>query len=80
MAKRSNPTLAQAGLPKMDAHESKLQEMHDALYVLGDKIRKPYKRSGEKLLPKDLQTAESDESRAARNHINALHDAMKGEK
>jgi hypothetical protein len=81
MAHRKNPTV-QVGsmMDHQDAHESKLSEMHDALYSLGDKIRKPYPRNGEKLLPKDLRAEEKPEAAAARKHIDALHKAMKREK
>ena len=53
---RKNPTepcVASCDV-EQDAHQTKLSEMHDALYSLGDKIRKPYPGRGEKLLPKDL--------------------------
>jgi len=65
---------------EQDAHEAKLSEMHDALYSLGDKIRKPYPGRGEKLLPKDLRSQEKPEAEAARKHIDTLHRTMKGKK
>lgn len=82
MAKRKAPgatRMAMAmAMPEQDKHEGMLSQMHDALYALGDKIRKPFARNGEKLLPKKLQSGESPESKAARGHIEALHAAMKG--
>jgi len=78
--KRKNPTVSEVPAMEQDAHESKLSEMHDCLYALGDKIRKPYPGRGEKLLPKELQSREKPEGKAARKHIDALHKAMKGEK
>ena len=81
MAKRGKPGAARlmdAGMPERDKHESKLDEMHSALYALGDKIRKPFMRDGEKLLPKGLRSTETPEAKAARSHIDNLHAAMKG--
>lgn len=78
MSKRGNPIAVAADMPKADPHEEKLSEMHDALYSLGDKIRKPYPHKGEKMLPKKLRSAEKPESKAARKHIDAMHAAMKG--
>ena len=77
---RKNPTVSSIPQMEQDPHEKKLSEMHDALYSLGDKIRKPYGRDGDKLLPKDLRAEEKPEAKAARAHIDALHKAMKGEK
>jgi hypothetical protein len=68
----------EVGMPEMDKHEKMLDEMHGALYSLSDKIRKPYPRSGEKLLPKELQPEEAEGSKAARKHIETLHESMKG--
>lgn len=75
---RKNPTIS--GLPKQDKHEKMLSDMHSALYALGDKIRKPYRSDGEKLLPMALQESESPEAKLARNHIECLHRAMQEEK
>jgi hypothetical protein len=79
VSKRKNPV---ASLVSSDFHEDpqqkKLSEMHGALHSLGDKIRKPYPNSGDKLLPKELVPAESDDSKMARKHIDNLHAAMKG--
>ena len=81
---RKNPTVSSCsevcGPMEQDAHETKLSEMHDALYSLGDKIRKNHPGRGEKLLPKELQSAEKPEAKSARKHIDNLHRAMKGEK
>lgn len=78
---RKNPTeQCMPGIVDQDEHERKLSEMHDALYSLGDKIRKPYPGRGEKLLPKDLQSHEKPEARTARKHIDALHKAFKSER
>jgi hypothetical protein len=81
MAKRKSPKetgYGMIGMAEQSPHEKKLSEMHDALYSLGDKIRKPYPRSGEKLLPAELQEQEPDGAKAARKHIDNLHAAMKG--
>lgn len=78
MAKRRNPTTVD--VPKMDADEEKVSQMHSALYALSDKIRKPFKSSGEKLLPKSLQSPTNPEAKAARAHIRKLHGAMCAEK
>lgn len=83
MAKRGKPGSARLDVPAMpeeDKHERKLRQMHDALYSLGDKIRKPFGRDGDKLLPKGLRSSETPESKAARTHIDSLHKAMSGEK
>lgn len=78
---RKNPTVSEVpAMVERDAHESKLDEMHSALYTLGDKIRKPYPRGGDKLLPKKLRNQEPEGSKDARAHIDSLHKAMKGEK
>jgi hypothetical protein len=67
-------------MPKMDKHEGMLNEMHSALHSLGDKIRKPFGRDGDKLLPRRLRPSEAPEAKAARKHIEHLHRAMRGEK
>jgi len=79
--KRRNPTeAAMPGMPAEDKHEKMLGEMHDALYTLGSKIRRPIGGRGDKLLPKDLAPAEPEGAKSARTHIESLHKAMKGEK
>lgn len=80
MAKRGKPGAGRLmdAMPERDKHEAKLDEMHSALYALGDKIRKPFNRGGEHLLPKDLRSTETPEAKAARAHIDSLHSAMKG--
>jgi len=82
MAKRSNPTVARdIGMPMdEDKHEKMMSEMHDALYTLGSKIRKPIGGRGDKLLPKSMVPAEDEDAKAARAHIERLHRAMKSEK
>jgi hypothetical protein len=79
---RKNPTAGRdIGMPMdEDKHEKMLSEMHDALYTLGSKIRKPIGGRGDKLLPKDLAPAEPEGAKAARNHIESLHKAMRGER
>lgn len=79
MAKRGKPG-ADRAVPMMvhqDKHERMLSEMHDALYTLGNKIRKPMGGHGEKLLPKSMQSHEAPEAKAARSHIEDIHTAMK---
>jgi len=78
MGSRKNP--AELSVPKMDKHEGMLDEMHDALYSLGHKIRKPFPGKGEKLLPRGLRQSEAPEAKAARRHITRLHRAMREEK
>lgn len=81
---RKPPVLRGNMMPMMpeeeDKHEKMLSEMHDALYTLGSKIRKPIQSRGDKLLPSDLRPAESDEAKSARSHIERVHRAMKREK
>ena len=80
-SKRGNPTVSMAvGMPEQDKHEKMLSEMHEALYSLSSKIRKPFPSSGDKLLPKELAPAEPEGSKAARAHIEKLHKAMRSEK
>jgi hypothetical protein len=57
-----------------------LSEMHDALYTLGNKMRKPFQSTGDKLLPKGLAPAEAPEAAMARLHVETLHKAMKGKR
>ncbi len=82
MSKRKNPTAKDAypAVIEQDKHERMLSEMHDALYSLGSKIRKPMVGSGEKMLPKDLQSSETPEAKAARQHVELLHGQMKSAK
>lgn len=71
------------GMPEQSKHEKMLSEMHDALYTLGNKVRKPMPSSGEKLLPADLKQQEAPEVSAAKAHVEKLHGhftaASKGE-
>lgn len=83
--KRKNPTTAPSSLvgadmPAPDKHEQMLSNMHSALCSLGDKIRKTYHSNGDKLLPSELQTADTPEATLAREHIANLHRAFKGAK
>jgi hypothetical protein len=65
----------------VDKHEQMLNDMHDALHQLGNKIRKPYSSgSGDKLLPKALRPSEPAGASAARAHIARLHKGMRGGK
>jgi len=75
---RKNPTAI--GEVRRDKHEQMTSDMHDALYTLGDKIRKPYPRAGEHMLPSNLQEGEKPEAKAARKHIERLHKAFKSAK
>lgn len=79
--KRKNPTSntapSQADVPQQSEHEKLLGEMHDALYALGDRVRKPYPRDGDKLLPEELQRTELPETRTAKKYIVKLHKQMK---
>lgn len=74
---RKNPLALD--VPKMDKHEQMCADMNSAIYTLSDKIRKPYPREGEKLLPKKLRTSEAPGSKEARKHIERLHRAFRGE-
>jgi len=78
MASRKNPTVV--GMDRRDKHEQMIGDMHDALYSLGDKIRKPLAHDGDKLLPVELQQHEKPEAKAARKHVEKLHRAFKGHK
>jgi hypothetical protein len=78
MSKRTKPGADHISMPAEEPHEGMLREMHDALYQLGDKARKPFSGNGSKLLPKDLRNEEAPEAKAARGHIATLHKMMKG--
>lgn len=75
---RKNPTVGYA-VPSQTKHEKMLSEMHSALYTLGDKVRKPMPRDGEKLLPKSLRTPSSPDVKDAESQIECLHKAFKTE-
>ncbi len=66
-----------------DKHEKMLSDMHDALYSLGDAIRKPGGLSGgrpgaKKLLPPEIAgPSDTPEAKTARKHIETIHAAMK---
>ncbi len=79
MSRRRNPVARDIGsMPvEEDKHERMLSEMHDALYTLGSKIRKPIGGRGDKLLPKELAPAEPEGAKQARDHIESLHASMK---
>lgn len=63
--------------PPRAKHQQQLDEMHDALYQLGDKARTPFKGSGANLLPDQLTPKEKPEQKAAKSHISRLHKAFK---
>lgn len=75
---RTNPVAISQD--RQDKHEQMCSEMHDCLYNLSDKMRKPFPRSGEKLLPGHLQESEKPEAKAAKAHIERLHKAFKAAK
>lgn len=63
--------------PPRAKHSQQLDEMHDALYQLGDQARVPHAGSGANLLPDQLAPKEKPEQKAAKTHINRLHKAFK---
>jgi len=63
--------------PKREKHQEQLDEMHDALYQLGDKARTPFHGNGAALLPEALTPKEKPGQAAARAHISRLHKAFK---
>lgn len=65
---------------KRAKHEQQLDEMHDALYQLGDQARPPSPNSGGKLLPEGLAPSEKPEAKAAKRHISKLHKQFKSAK
>ena len=69
MADRGMPSIA---VPKREKHQKQLDEMHDALYELGNQA---HSRGGD-LLPKGLRKPSSK----ARQHIDRLHKAFNKEK
>jgi hypothetical protein len=77
MSKRGKPGADHISMPAEEPHESALREMHDALYQLGDKARKPFGGQGSKLLPKGLRNEADPAAKAARVHIASLHKMMK---
>ena len=83
MSKRKAPGAARMDMPmmpEMDADEKKVSDMHDALYSLSDKIRKPMERPGDKLLPDHLKKSPAKHGEMARKQIRALHRAFREEK
>lgn len=80
MGKRGKPGADHISMPAEEPHETMLREMHDALYQLGDKARKPFGGSGSKLLPKGLRNEADPAAKAARAHIKHLHATMKDSK
>lgn len=70
MASRVRPSI-----PKVAPHEDQLQQMHDALYQLGDQARPPM-GSPSPLLPSGL-VPEKPGATKAKKHINRLHKAFK---
>ncbi len=67
-------------MPHQDKHEKMMGDIHDALYSLGSKIRKPMTSNGDKLLPKALRPTEPEGAKMARAHIERLHSSMQSEK
>lgn len=68
-------------MPKQSKHEKMLSDMHDALYTLGDKIRKPFKRPSNALVPKLLQKEDPERHAVeAKQHIAKMHKTMRGMK
>jgi methylmalonyl-CoA mutase N-terminal domain/subunit len=59
-------------MPKQAKHEEQLNEMHDALYQLGEAARS----KGGNLLPASMNKPTAK----AKKHINRLHKAFKKEK
>ena len=72
--------LMEAGMAKQAKHEQQLDEMHSALYALGDKARGGGARDGAKLLPSRLSGEESPEVAQAKKHIATLHGHFKAAK
>lgn len=66
-----------AAMPKQSKHEKMLSDMHDVLYTLGDKIRKPFSRPYNALIPKALAKMPTDQGDMAKKHIEVLHKGMK---
>ncbi len=60
-------------------HEQMLDEMHSALHALGDLVRKPYPREGDKLLPSSM-SPDMPGAESARKHIEMLHSVFKAAK
>lgn len=65
------------GIDYQSKHEKMISEMHSALYALGDKVRTPMPRDGEKLLPSALREQESPDVAAAKAHVERLHGHFK---
>jgi hypothetical protein len=64
-------------VPKQAKHDVQLNEMHDALYSLGDQARTPMGGSGKDLLPAGLAPAEKPGAKEAKKHIHRLHKAFR---
>lgn len=67
-------------MPEQSKHEKMVSEMHDALYSLGDRIREPMERPGDKLLPEHLKKSPTKHGAMAKKQIECLHRAFKEEK
>lgn len=63
-------------MPHQEEHDKMMSEMHDTLYALSDKLRKPFSFAG-KLLPKKLQPKDNPEAKTAREHVKRLHKSFK---
>ncbi len=72
MAARKSPL----SVPRQAPHEQQMQEMHDALYQLGDQARPPMGGSPSPLLPPGMMPEKPGAS-AAKKHIARLHKAFK---
>lgn len=75
---RSKPKDRSVGLamPHQEEHDKMMSEMHDTLYALSDKLRKPFNMAG-KFLPKSLQPKQTPEAKAAKDHVKRLHKSFK---
>jgi hypothetical protein len=67
---------AMPSAPKQSRHQEQLNEMHDALYQLGDQVRPPMGGSGSNLLPSNV-VPEKPGAAKAKKHIDRLHKAFK---
>lgn len=61
---------------KRAPHEQHLDEMHDALYALGDQAREPVSSPGGDLLPNGIVPKKPGADKA-RKHIKKLHGMFK---
>jgi len=73
---RSKPANRAIPMPHQEEHDKMMSEMHDTLYALSDKLRKPMNFAG-KLLPKKLRPKDNPDSTAAKAHVKRLHKSFK---